>query len=98
VRTTSKARATRPGPIGQGAGSGAGASGDVDGDGATAGAGAGATASGSAQGSPGAGFFTPCFLRSACTFSLGCAPTDSQYRIRLTFRTVRASLLRTIGS
>jgi len=42
---------------------------------ATTGAAAGP---GNCQGSPGAGFFTPCFLSRAWTLWEGCAPTPSQ--------------------
>ena len=56
-------------PVGAGAGAWAGAAVEV----AVA-----AGVSGSCQGSPGAGFFTPCLFKSTCTFSLGWAPTESQ--------------------
>ena len=56
-----------------------------------------AAGSGSCQGSPFAGFLTPKRFKSAWTFSLGWAPTESQYLIRLALRTVRASTLRELG-
>ena len=40
---------------------------------------AAATGSGSCLGSPLAGFLIPTRFKMACTFSLGCAPTESQY-------------------